>query len=426
MKCFKSALMMTLGYTCLAGSVYAQQPPDNNPSDIYGNTAIGSNVMPNINTNSGAGAQDNSGFGDYALWEATTGCCNTAMGYASLQSVTTGSFNSAFGVNALQDSTGDYNSAFGTGALTYNNVGNNNTAVGYSALLGQNNGFPVGGNDNTAVGADALYSNKQNQNTAVGSQSLHANTNGTLNTASGFQSLYHSTTGSNNTAAGANALYGQHGMTGSNNTAVGVNALQHVSTGDNNIAYGYQSGLSVTTGSHNIDIGNEGAETDNGIIRIGRPGIQSATYISGIDTNVVTGAAVYVTSSGELGVLASSERYKTAIEPLDDDADRLQLLRPVSFHLKNDPAGSIQYGLIAEEVNKVYPELVIHDAAGNIQGVRYDELAPLLLKEVQQQRRELADVAQLRQQVAELKKMNEAMQAALIELQTQRARVAMR
>jgi hypothetical protein len=183
-----------------------------------------------------------------------------------------------------------------------------------------------------------------------------------------------------------------------------------------NIAVGYEAGYNVASGSHNIDIGNEGKSADTGVIRIGKQGTQQSTFISGIDSNVVTGAAVYVTSAGELGVLASSERYKTSIEPIESNSARLQRLRPVSFHLKANPAGAVQYGLIAEEVDKVYPELVIRDAQGTIQGVRYDELAPLLLNELQQQRQELAL----------LKKANESMQAARLELQAHREQLAMR
>jgi hypothetical protein len=108
-------------------------------------------------------------------------------------------------------------------------------------------------------------------------------------------------------------------------------------------------------------------------------------YIAGITTTKLTGAAVYVNSAGQLGVLASSERYKEDIETMSTSTQRLHQLRPVSYHLKTDPPGAIQYGLIAEEVDKVYPELVIRDEAGNIQGVRYEELAPMLLSVVQQQ-----------------------------------------
>jgi hypothetical protein len=126
------------------------------------------------------------------------------------------------------------------------------------------------------------------------------------------------------------------------------------------------------------------------VTRIGKPGSQTSVYIAGIESAQVTGGAVYVTSKGQLGVLASSERYKTTIVPMGARTEKLKQLRPVSFHLKTDPNGVVQYGLIAEEVDRVYPELVIHDDAGKIHGVRYDELAPMLLNELQRQQQTLA------------------------------------
>jgi trimeric autotransporter adhesin len=122
-------------------------------------------------------------------------------------------------------------------------------------------------------------------------------------------------------------------------------------------------------------------------------------------------------------VLASAERYKTRIEPMGTNTERLERLRPVTFHLKNDPQGSVQYGLIAEEVDKVYPELVIRDEAGAVQGVRYDELAPMLLNEVQQQKSQLRA---MQEQVAELKQLNESMQVAMAKLLDKDSRLAMR
>ena len=104
--------------------------------------------------------------------------------------------------------------------------------------------------------------------------------------------------------------------------------------------------------------------------------------IAGIESSKVTGSAVYVTTTGRLGVLASSERYKTAIEPMGANTAKLSQLRPVTFKLKTDAEGTRQYGLIAEEVDRVYPELVIRDEAGKVQGIRYDELAPMLLNEI--------------------------------------------
>ena len=179
----------------------------------------------------------------------------------------------------------------------------------------------------------------------------------------------------------------------------------------------------MTTGSDNIEIGNEGASSDNRVIRIGASGTHTAAYIAGIDTAKVTGAAVYITSSGQLGVLASSERYKTAVVPMGANTENLQQLRPVSFHLKTDPRGAVQYGLIAEEVDKIYPELVIRDAAGKIEGVRYDELAPMLLNEVQKQQRVTAAQAE---KIASLEQQLAGIQAALANLQSTHQLVAQR
>jgi hypothetical protein len=146
-------------------------------------------------------------------------------------------------------------------------------------------------------------------------------------------------------------------------------------------------------------MGNVGEAAESGVIRIGTAGTQSKTFMAGIEGSKITGAAVYVNASGQLGVLASSERYKTAIAPLGPNSAKLGQLRPVSFHLKSDPTGAVQYGLVAEDVDKVYPELVIRDQAGEIQGVRYEELAPMLLSEVQ---RQASEIRHLEQQVAKV------------------------
>ena len=173
----------------------------------------------------------------------------------------------------------------------------------------------------------------------------------------------------------------------------------------------------------------------NAVIRIGTGA--AATYISGISNAKVTGSAVYVTSTGQLGVQASSERYKTAIASMGSNSSKLAQLRPVTFRLKTDPEGVTQYGLIAEEVAKVYPELVIHDAAGKIEGVRYEELAPMLLNEAQQEHQTVASQAQklatqdkqIAAQAAQLRAMKQQlaqMQVALGLLQNKDGRVAQR
>ncbi len=151
------------------------------------------------------------------------------------------------------------------------------------------------------------------------------------------------------------------------------------------------------TGSNNIDIGNAGGSTsENGTIRIGTAGTQTRTYIAGIIDSHLRGWHVVISDDGQLGVEGSSERYKTDIAPMSSNTDKLDKLRPVTFRLKTDPHGPIQYGLIAEEVAKVYPELVIRDRDGKIDGVRYEELAPVLLNEVQKQQTTIATLVEQR------------------------------
>jgi hypothetical protein len=269
------------------------------------------------------------------------------------------------------------------------------------------------GSNNSAYGTNALSANTTgNYNVSSGFESLFVNSTGDYNTASGYQALYFNSTGYRNEASGAWAL--QFNTTGHDNTASGQGALNSLTTGAYNIGLGENAGYNVTTGNSNIEIGTEGITADNRTIRIGDPATHLATYIAGISGAKVTGAAVYVTSSGQLGVLASSERYKTAIASMGPSSEKLQQLRPVTFHLKTDRQRTTQYGLIAEEVAKVYPELVIRDDAGKIEGVRYEELAPMLLNEVQQQQREIAaQGARLRdieRQLAGMKTRDEATQ----------------
>ena len=304
-------------------------------------------------------------------------------------------------------SDGMYNTAIGSGALADPDLdadgGCHNTASGDGALH-----WDSSGSYNTANGFDSLTNNLTgNYNTGFGTYTLYSNTSGQNNTASGFDALYSNRSGNNNTASGYFALHGN-------------------SSGSNNVALGYYSGSTIT-GSNNIDIGNTGSASDNGVIRIGANSAQQTTYIAGIATKKITGSAVYVTAAGELGVLASSERYKTAITSMGNNTEKLQQLRPVTFRLKTEPKGALQYGLIAEEVDSIYPELVIRDEAGKIQGVRYDELAPILLKEVQQQQTKLIEqnnqlkrqgdeLMEIRQQLTEIKRADESLHAAMTSL----------
>jgi hypothetical protein len=411
----KSLTLGLIGALALAGTVFAQVPSTNGTSDGNANTGMGSAALGGpASSNGGVG---NTASGAWALNSNTTGSYNTASGAYALEVNTTGSYNDASGMYVLtNNTTGSYNDASGYAALYYNTTGSYNAASGYGALYSSTTGY-----FNAASGAYALFSNTTgNNNTASGSYALAFNTNGGSNAAFGYAALYNNT-GGNNTAVGQNAL--KQNTTGNNNTAVGRGALVSATTGQHNTALGLGAGYYVTTGSNNIEIGNIGTAGDNGLIRVGTQGTQTATYIAGINGSHVTGSAVYVTSTGQLGVLASSERYKTAVESMGLTTERLKELRPVTFSLKSDPKVGRQYGLIAEEVAKVYPELVIRNGAGQAEGVRYEELTPMLLNEVQKQQTKLQSVEE---QVVQLKRVNEAMQAAISELRAKDQLVAQR
>jgi hypothetical protein len=397
----RAAISIALLMTAIQ-SAHAQQPPDIVNSDGYQNTASGTNAL--LSVQGVNGGNNNSAFGYGALQTDTTGYNNNAFGYWALYSNTTGIHNNALGFNALEGNTTGYdNSAFGHAALFSNTTGYQNTAAGRDALWSNTTGF-----DNTASGTYSLYSNLTGaNNTAYGANALYSNTTGKGNAAQGVNALYFNTTGIRNLGIGSNALYNNNGSY--------------------NVALGFDAGYNVTTGSNNIEIGTMGTATDNNTIQIGVQGTQTRTTIAGIYGTTLTGNAVYVTSTGQLGVLASSERYKTDITPIGSNTEKLQQLRPVSFHLKTNPHGAVQYGLIAEEVDKVYPELVIRDDNGRIQGVRYEELAPMLLGEMQHERKEMAEKLDAQAaEIRDLKKLVAKMQAGLLKLNAKDELVAQR
>ena len=421
------------GWNTALGYQALNQNTTGTANTASGSRALALNTTGYQNTASGYGAlysnmtgYENTASGDVALFSNTTGNQNTASGASALYSNTTGNFNTASGVSALSfNTTGVENTASGYVALELNTTGNDNTATGFKSLS-----FNTTGSSNTASGVQALYNNTTgsyntasgmnalylntagNSNTADGYNALYDNLTGAANTASGFQALNRNRTGYHNTAAGFNALFYNH--SGNDNTAVGYLALFSNTTGLNNIAIGSNAG-NVVTGSNNIDIGNEGITGDGGTIRIGAT--QSAAYIAGIyDNTSVSGLAVIIDSNGQLGTVSSSERFKTDIEPMGSNTEKLKELRPVTFHYKADTQGTLRYGLIAEEVAQVYPELVVRNQNGRIDGVRYDELAPLLLNEVQQQAAEIRD----------LKRLVVEMQAGLLKLQAKDQLVAQR
>ena len=293
-------------------------------------------------------------------------------------------------------STGANNTALGDNALSSNTTGFFNTAVGFDALRSNTTGFL-----NTAVGTFSLDLNTSGSlNTAVGTGSLPVNTTGNTNTAMGVEALNRNTTASANTAVGYEAL--AFTTTGGNNTALGANSLG-TTTGTNNIAIGVFAGTNIGSGSYNIDIGNRAPGNESNTIRIGDITKQTATFIAGIDgATSSSGVAVYVNSSGQLGTLTSSVRFKEDVESMGEASDALMKLRPVTFHYKSpydDGSHILQYGLIAEEVAKVYPGLVQYDAKGQPFTVRYHEINVMLLNEIQKQK------AQLDEQEARLQKL---------------------
>jgi len=238
--------------------------------------------------------------------------------------------------------------------------------------------------------------------------------------------LVTNTTGSGNTAIGSQAL--QANTSGNSNTAIGRLALASTTSGDHNIALGQNAGQNITTGGENIDIGNTGFTGDNDKIRIGD--IQSdafiaglahispsATSIAGIRGTVVTGAGVLVSASGQLGVMGSSQRFKDDIKPMDKASEAILALKPVTFHYKKtiDPQRSPQFGLVAEDVAKVNPDLVARDDQGKVYTVRYDAVNAMLLNEflkehrtVQEQQKEIDALrSELKEQRALIQKVSD-------------------
>jgi len=313
----------------------------------------------------------NTAEGQNALFSRTTGGYNTALGYFSLRALTTGNYNTATGAYTLYANSADENTATGTAALFANTTGGSNTANGAFALFSNTTGCC---------------------STANGDLALFSNTTGYNNTAYGFEALYGNTTGFRNTAVGSGALVSN--TIGSSGTAIGRRALVNNTTGNNNIALGGNAGENLTTGDNNIDIGNSGISDEANTIRIGDPAVQTATFIAGINGATASGGvAVYVNSAGQLGTLTSSARFKDEIKPMDKASEAVLGLKPVTFRYKHeiDPKGIPQFGLVAEDVEKVNPDLVARDADGEAYTVRYEAVNAMLLNEFLKEHRKVEE-----------------------------------
>jgi hypothetical protein len=340
-------------------------------------------LSPTVPAADGGLPNQNTAEGEGALSSLTTGANNTAVGFNALYSLTTGSEATATGSLALANDTFGFNTAYGFNALYSSTTGFANTAIGRNALFGH-----VTGDHNTATGGAALF----------------LNADGTGNTATGRAALANGTTGSTNTATGWQTLFNN---TGDDNTADGAFALYSNTTGTGNIALGRNAGINLTTGDNNIDIGNEGVAHESNRVRIGTVGIHKRIFIAGIyGVAAAQGVAVYVNSSGQLGTLTSSARFKQNIQAMDDASDALLSLRPVTFRYKKeiDPEGIPQFGLVAEEVAKVNPDLVARDANGKVYTVRYEAINAMLLNEFIKEHRRVeqqeATITQVKSTVA--------------------------
>ena len=418
--------------------------------------------------------------GTNSLKNLTSGAANTAIGWYSLFTDTTGSFNTGVGAGTLALSAGDENTAIGTAALLLNTA-SGNTAVGSRALLNNttggtlgNQGFGVG--PNVAVGQQALESNTvASANTAVGYQALQsfttgpvgsealglctavgfqalanatgiansafgyqallANTEGAANTAVGGFALTNNNTGDSNTANGSGALYSN--TTGSDNTAIGASSLNDNETGIGNTAIGVRALDSNTTGNFSAALGeNAGINvtTADNVICIGfnvfGANVAESCYIGNIFGKTSAGGSqVFINSDNKLGTITSSKRFKEKIKPMDEASEALFSLKPVAFHYKKqlDPAGVEQFGLIAEDVEKVNADLVVRDKEGKPYSVRYDQVNAMLLneflKEHRKNEKQEATIAELKKELqantAQHQKQIEALTAGLQKVSAQ-------
>jgi Chaperone of endosialidase len=346
----------------------------------------------------------NTAEGTNALKNLTTGVGNAAVGWYSLFSNTDGSFNTAVGAGTLlfnsgDQSTGDgtQNTAVGTAALLFNTTGQQNTATGVVALEGN-----TVGSVNSAFGFGALQNNTEgSDNTAMGAFALAANTIGNFNTASGVSALQTNTTGLFNTASGYGALTG--------NTA-----------GSSNTALGKLAGFN-TTGDGNVCIGADvfGVDGESNTTRIRNIG----------STPIVGGTTVVIESTGgigdaRIGYASSSRRYKQEIKPMENASERLFALKPVTFRAKSNTDGAARvkhYGLIAEEVAMVDPDLVVFSPEGKPETLRFDSINAMLLNEFLKEHRR---VEELKSAMAQQRKDFETVVARLNEQEAQIQKVS--
>ena len=462
---FEALSMNTIGnFNTAVGAGALHQNVSAEFNTATGFQALLKNTGGFFNTATGAGALHeniggfaNTATGLNALRENQTGNHNTATGDSALGRNTDGSENTANGAGALFLNTADNNTANGVNALFSNTIGSDNTAIGFEALKNNKDFDGDPGEFNTAVGVEALKSNlRGDSNTAVGIKALHDSISddntaigaGALsalnnidgnNTACGVGALSQLEHGENNTAIGHSALTGLpprrpgEEVAFSDNTAVGVSALQNNSggsntavgkeallnntTGDDNIALGAGAGGPLMTGSQNIYIGSTAkAANENFKIRIGSTTNATFvnTFIIGISGTPVVGDTVVVNTDGQLGTEMSAARFKKEIRPMDKTSEAILALKPVSFLYKSDSKATQRFGLIAEDVAKVNPDLVVRDRKGEIYSVRYEAVNAMLLIQFLKEHRKVDELegivtglaATVKEQAAQIQKVS--------------------
>jgi uncharacterized coiled-coil protein SlyX len=427
-----AVIVLVIGWVALAQKAHAVTPaPDGGYPN--GNTAEGTSALFRLTS-----GVDNTGLGFQALYHDTTGYYNTAIGFRALFSNTTGVYNTATGLNVLSsntsgrlntadgvnalfhNTTGFYNTGTGVNALSANTTGSNNTANGVNALYRNTTGIA-----NTAVGAGALLNNLDGQfNNAIGTNALSANTSGLFNNAMGHAALQNNL-GNANDAFGDAALF--NNTTGAANTAVGDLALDGCIDGSANVALGENAGTSIVHGSNIIAIGA-------GVTGGGGPFADApdTCFIGSIwnepVSDAATAEAVYIDQYNVLGYNPSSKRFKHDIQPMNKTSETLHQLKPVTFKYNSDKKGVTQFGLIAEEVAGVNPDLVLRDKNGQAETVRYEQINAMLLNEFLKEHKKVeaqqATIAELKSTVARQQKGMEVLTVQLSEQAAQIKRVS--
>ena len=359
-------------------------------------TSTGASSLPTWQASGGGG-------GGISTIDGDTGSATGAtVTFTTVNSGSSPSYSATGSTVSLQLSDSNHNTLIGELTGLGGITGTDNTSIGYNCLSSL-----TSGNVNVAIGRNALESvTSSTANIGIGENSLSSiDTDGTSHLAIGADALsnYHGTspTGGGNIAIG-NAALGTFG-TGGGNLCVGHNSAPNLAnpTGPalRNTLIGNLTGANLTsTESDNIYLGYgiNGTGGESNVLRIANgtgtsAGAVNSTFIGGISGISVTGSAVLVSASNQLGVTVSSRRFKENINDMKDVSSSIYNLRPVTYNPKGDPS-TLCTGLIAEEVDSVMPSLVHYDEKGAPLTVKYHDLPALLLNEIKKLKEEVENL----------------------------------